>query len=650
MTPEQWEEVGRIFDAAAALPPEERSSFLDQACAENSVLRREVQALLETEDRARDFLNGAALEDVAMVLAKDEPPSLVGKRLGHYELRSLIGTGGMGEVYRAHDLALKREVAVKILPSSFSQNADRLRRFKQEARAASALNHPNIVTIHEIGELDSCHFIVAEYVEGETLRQRLSRGRMDFDEVLNVATQLASGLAAAHTVGVIHRDIKPENVMLRPDGYVKILDFGLAKLSERADLATDAGLHLQTDTGVVMGTSRYMSPEQARGLAVDTRTDVWSLGVLLYEMLTGRVPFEGATNSDVIAAILEREPAQLVSVASDVPSELQRIVAKALRKDRQERYQTIKDMLVDLKGLRRDIEFAGKKTPRWLFWAAVIVVGLALLVTSAWRVSRLVTKPGPPQPVLTAVPLTTDQGFEGTPSLSPDGNQVAYASGGPDSDNFDIYVKQIGGSPTPRRLTSDPATDEFPAWSPDGRSIAFIRDRGDKLEVLLIPSEGGPEQKIADIAPDTTTGIFSWVAPYLSWSHDNKYLVTSDRASPGEPLSLFVLSIATGEKRRITTPPAKTLGDGNPAVSPDGRTLAFVRIISAGKPQLFAVGLSEDYEATAEPRSLDISQPWVVSPAWTANSSEIVCEAGTAPWASLASARLWRIAVSGSEG
>jgi Tol biopolymer transport system component/DNA-binding winged helix-turn-helix (wHTH) protein len=284
------------------------------------------------------------------------------------------------------------------------------------------------------------------------------------------------------------------------------------------------------------------------------------------------------------------------------------------------------------------------------FWLAMIVIGLAILGLSAWYLRRLITKPVPPQPTLTAIPLTTDPGFEGTPSLSPDGNQVAYASAGPDSDNFDIYVKQIGGGPTPRRLTSDPATDEFPAWSPDGRSIAFIRDRSDKLEVLLIPSEGGPERKIADIAPDTTTGIFSWVPPYLSWSHDSKYLVTSDRAASGEPLSLFVFSIATGEKRRLTTPPAKTFGDGNPAISPDGRTLAFVRIVSAGSPQLFVLRLSEDYQSTAEPRRLDISPPWVVSPAWTADSREIICEAGNAPWANVTSVRLWRIAVSGSEG
>jgi Tol biopolymer transport system component len=221
---------------------------------------------------------------------------------------------------------------------------------------------------------------------------------------------------------------------------------------------------------------------------------------------------------------------------------------------------------------------------------------------------------------------------------------VAFASGGPQTDNFDIYVKQIGGGP-PRRLTSDPAVDEFPAWSPDGRSIAFIRDQGEKLEVILIPSFGGPERKIAETVADHSNYILSRDPPYLSWSADNKYLVTTDRASAGEPPSLFVLSVATGEKRRLTTPPATALSDGNPAVSPDGRTLAFVRIISEGNPQLYVLPLSEDYQSAGEERHLDFSQPSVISPAWTANGQEIVCFAGQR-WGE---GRLWRVPLSGSE-
>jgi DNA-binding winged helix-turn-helix (wHTH) protein/dipeptidyl aminopeptidase/acylaminoacyl peptidase len=268
-----------------------------------------------------------------------------------------------------------------------------------------------------------------------------------------------------------------------------------------------------------------------------------------------------------------------------------------------------------------------KSWTRFLRAAGVLVAGSVFTVAAWYLYSH--GNPKQPQTSLTAVPLTTDPGWEGMPTLSPDGSQVAYASGGPESDNFDIYVKQIGGGP-PRRLTSDPATDLFPAWSPDGRSIAFIRDRGDKLEVLLIPSEGGPERRIAQIA-ENPTGIFSWVPPYLSWSPDSKYLVTTDRASPGEPLSLFVLSVATEERRRLTTPPSTTLGDGNPAVSPDGRTLAFARIISAGSPQLYVLPLGEDCTPVGEARHLELSQLAVVSPSWIADGREIVCDAAQ-PW------------------
>jgi serine/threonine protein kinase len=541
MTPEEWEEVGRVFDAAAALRPEERASFLDQACGENEALRREVQALLETEDRAGDFLGGAALEDVAKVLAKDEPPSLVGKRLGHYELRSLIGTGGMGEVYSAHDVALKREVAVKVLPSSFSQNADRLRRFKQEARAASALNHPNIVTIHEIGEIDSCHFIVSEYIEGETLRQRLTRGRMDFAEVKDVATQIAAGLAAAHTVGVVHRDIKPENVMLRPDGYVKILDFGLAKLSERADLLSAAGPQLKTDTGIVMGTSRYMSPEQARGLGVDARTDVWSLGVVLYEMLTGRVPFEGQTNSDVIASILEREPTALATLASTAPSELQRIAAKALRKDREERYQTIKDMLLDLNSVKEQLNaerLSGKirrhKTALALILVA-LVIGAAVVIYLARLANqrREANRQPPPQRFLSR--LTFDAGLQTEATWSPDGRFIAYSSD--KSGNFDIWVQPVGGGNSVQ-VTKSPAHDWQPDWSPDGSQIVFRSER-EGGGLFMVPALGGREHKISSFgyhphwSPDGTKILFSNLIN-LQVSPAKVYVVTLEGNAPRE--------------------------------------------------------------------------------------------------------------------
>jgi eukaryotic-like serine/threonine-protein kinase len=280
---------------------------------------------------------------------------MVGRQLASYTIVSSLGSGGMGHVYLAHDARLGRDVALKLLPAASTGQPDRVRRFLQEAKAASALNHPNIITIYEIGEVDGQHFIAAEHIDGRTLRQRMLAARMTLPEILDVGTQVASALAAAHDAQIVHRDIKPENVMVRPDGYVKVLDFGLAKLTEPrpdddgADALTVASNN--TYPGVVLGTVGYMSPEQARGLPVDARTDIFSLGVMLYEMVAGSAPFQGGTATDVLAAILNNEPPALSSRAPGVPDEMQRIISKALRKNRDERYQTIKDLLLDLKSL-----------------------------------------------------------------------------------------------------------------------------------------------------------------------------------------------------------------------------------------------------------------------------------------------------------
>ena len=283
-----------------------------------------------------------------------------GTYIGRYEIRSPIGAGGMGEVYLAHDAQLNRPVALKLLPANVTRDEDRLRRFQQEARATSALNHPNILTIYEIGEASGTHFIATEFIDGETLRDRLTRSRMNVDEILDISLQVASALSAAHAAGIVHRDIKPENIMVRPDGYVKVLDFGLAKLTEQraGNSGPNALTFADTGPGIVIGTVTYMSPEQARGLRVDERTDIFSFGVVLYEMLSGRAPFGGPTPSDVIVAILDREPQPLARLQPDTSSELQRIVSKALMKDREERYQTVKDLSADLREQKRALEFA----------------------------------------------------------------------------------------------------------------------------------------------------------------------------------------------------------------------------------------------------------------------------------------------------
>ena len=283
-----------------------------------------------------------------------------GTKLGRYEIRSKIGEGGMGEVYLALDTDLNRTVAIKILPAELASNEQRLRRFIQEAKAASALNHPHIITIHEIGNTADTRFIATEFIDGDTLRHRIQSGSQKLNEVLEIAIQGTSALAAAHSAGIIHRDIKPENIMVRRDGYVKVLDFGLAKLTEPSPLTSDSDAltkaFANTREGVVMGTANYMSPEQAKGIALDARTDLWSLGVVLYEMITGRGPFVGDTPADSISLILQKDPVPLTRYAPDAPSELERIVNKALTKDREDRYQTAKDLLIDLRSLKRKLD------------------------------------------------------------------------------------------------------------------------------------------------------------------------------------------------------------------------------------------------------------------------------------------------------
>src|SRR5213080_2028711 len=289
-----------------------------------------------------------------------------GTKLGRYEIRAKIGTGGMGEVYLAQDAKLDRKVALKILPTDVATHHDRMHRFEQEAKAASALNHPNIITIFEIEQVDSVNFIATEFIDGQTLRERMRSGPMKLGEVLEVAIQSASALSAAHDAGIVHRDIKPENLMLRRDGIVKVLDFGLAKLTDRpvatsVDTEALTRAQIKTEPGVVMGTAIYMSPEQARGLEVDARTDIFSLGVLIYEMVAGRLPFEGSNQNEIVASIIgDKAVPPLARYTQEVPAELERIVAKAARKNRDERYQTIKDLLLDLRALKQELEFSAK--------------------------------------------------------------------------------------------------------------------------------------------------------------------------------------------------------------------------------------------------------------------------------------------------
>jgi serine/threonine-protein kinase len=362
MTPAQLRKIEEIYRAAQDQEPNTIDAFLNTACEGDEVLRRKVEALLSSREQAADFIETSAVGLATRIIQNGQADSLVGETIGHYKISERIGSGGMGEVYLATDITAGRQAALKILPTRFAGDAERLKRFQLEAHAIVALNHPNILTVYEIGEDHSTQYIASELIEGETLRQRLMRGPMQLSEAVDIAIQVASALAAAHQAGIVHRDIKPENIMLRPDAYVKVLDFGIAKLAESAfAVATMDGAEsitlADTNLGSILGTASYMSPEQARGAPVDKRTDIWSLGVVLYETVTGHAPFTGDTPREVMSSIPEKEPPPLSSYIKETPAELQQIMRKTLRTNREERYHDAREFLEALKGLRRKLEF-----------------------------------------------------------------------------------------------------------------------------------------------------------------------------------------------------------------------------------------------------------------------------------------------------
>lgn len=367
VTPERWKQISQLYEAALERQSDERAAFLAQACGEDHVLFQEVESLLVADGRADGFLVAGVMQDMAKLVMGHKPESLIGQQLDHYQVLALLGMGGMGEVYHARDLRLERDVAIKLLPRTFNIDPQRLRRFEQESRATSALNHPNILTVHDFGLQEGAPFIVMELLEGKELRAYLRNGPLPIRKAITYGQQIAAGLAAAHEKGIVHRDLKPENLFVTKDDHLKILDFGLATLCPPGNAPISSAVATQnqlTQPGAVMGTPQYMSPEQARGEKADARTDIFSLGIVLYEMLTGHPPFAGANAIDVMSSILRTEPAPLKSLLADVPEvimrELERIVSKALRKDREQRYQTSKDLLIDLNDLKEEIAFTAK--------------------------------------------------------------------------------------------------------------------------------------------------------------------------------------------------------------------------------------------------------------------------------------------------
>jgi serine/threonine protein kinase len=406
MTPARFQTIEEIFLAALEQEPGQIRAFLDTACDGDAVLRHEVEVLLASDQKAGRFIERSTVGLATRIIQNQQADSLIGQTIGHYKISESIGTGGMGEVYLATDIVAGRKAALKLLPLRFTGDAERLKRFEHEAHAVVALNHPNILTVYEIGEDRAVHYIASELIEGETLRDRLAHGPMQLSEALDIAIQVASALAAAHEKGIVHRDIKPENIMLRPDGYAKVLDFGIAKLAESAIAeATADGTGsmrvAETIFGSVLGTVRYMSPEQTRGGHVDKSTDIWSLGVVLYEMVTGHAPFSGDTPKEVMSSILEKEPPPVTRYVTNAPAELQQIISKTLRKDRPQRYRDAHELLQALKRFRHklDVEAELKRAAAAHSWyrrgalaaLALVVIAALLLALPFYRHRNLAT-------------------------------------------------------------------------------------------------------------------------------------------------------------------------------------------------------------------------------------------------------------------
>lgn len=502
----------------------------------------------------------------------------------HYRIVSRIGAGGMGEVFLAEDSRLLRKVALKILPPEFTDNEQHLRRFEQEAQTASALNHPNIVTIFEVGAVNGLNFIATEFIEGQTLRQKMRQSLLTLNEALEIAQQVTSALVAAHHAGIVHRDIKPENIMVRPDGLTKVLDFGLAKPAapdtDSVDNEAQTMARGLTKPGTILGTLHYMSPEQVRGLPLDARSDIFSLGVVIYEMLSGKGPFDRGTKGDVIAAILTENPPALLNAKQGVPPELQRILAKALQKDKDSRYQTSKDLLIDIKSLSRELDFNSQMgrtqevaqhltipitRRRFSLLHALAMVFIAgLAISAVWWFA--VKRTGQSEMLLASSLKTAEvASWRGAPgelystgAFSPDGMRVAFVTSGSGTRN--IQVKQTSANAPPVQTTKDEFNNDGPIWSPDGEEIAFFSTRGNQFGIWRIPYLGGLPTLIRTV-PDGGTRL-------RLWSKTGKLYYEAKQ-------NLFALDLKSGQTTQPTNfdPSAPV---NSVSIAPDETRIAYI--------------------------------------------------------------------------
>lgn len=538
-----------LFHKALALEPSARTSFLKEACSAEPELLKEVASLISAHEQPWSLIDSPV--NYPKDQADDElSQTLIGTSIGRYQVVRLIKRSGMGEVYLARDTHLPREVALKLLPLMFTGDERRLRRFILEAEATSSLNHPNIITIHEIGHIRDVHYIATEFVDGQTLRERLSNGRLELGEALEIAVGVTNALVASHAAGIVHRDIKPENIMIRRDGYVKVLDFGLAKLTERPDVRVDGNSRnissMDTDPGTFMGTVGYLSPEQAKSLEVDTRSDVFSLGVVLYEMIAGQNPFNRDAFNEVINAILTTEPAPLALTNQNTPPSLQKIITKALSKDKQYRYQRTEDLLSDLKGVQLQLQ-PRKLTPRERWWRIGIgvatVVAIALLGVGILKVLNRSRNVNEANDFSSRLGFSEIQSWkrersEGTLNarFSHDGKRIAFTKMTNHGER--IWVAQALAGVEPRQLTFGAARNSWPIWSPDDQQIAFVSAGEGKTGIWSISANGGPETLLVPIEGSTVRT--------RSWSKDGRTIYYELNSN------LFGLDVVTRTTTQLT--------------------------------------------------------------------------------------------------
>jgi Tol biopolymer transport system component/tRNA A-37 threonylcarbamoyl transferase component Bud32 len=626
MHPERWRQIEELYHDALELAPEYRLAFLDRVCAGDDELRREVESLLASHEQAESFIEAPPGDVAAAFFAGDQTPGLIGRTLSHYRIRASIGAGGMGEVYLAEDMLLGRKVALKLLPKEFTRDRERVRRFRQEARAASSLNHPNILTIFEIGQVGDLHFIATEFIEGQTVRERLRNGQLQLRDAVEIAAQVASALSAAHEAGIVHRDIKPENIMLRRDGYVKVLDFGLAKLIEpfRAEATTITGSgtsaagQISTDPGKVVGTPRYMSPEQIRGQQVDARADIFSLGVTLYEMIAGRPPFEGATQSEMVAAILHVEPIPLARLSPGAPTELERIVRKALRKEREERYQVVKDLQLDLKNFKEEMEFqvrlasarrsaagdeamieaSGRRAGigRYRRSAALALAALAVtlaILALAWFPWRGERRQDAPFRIDKITRLTT-AGKAGRVAISPDGKEVVYSL--VDAGQESLWLKQVETGSEIRIVPPERVKYHSITFSRNGAFIYYVRrERNEAIGVLYHATKlGGAARK-----------LLSNVDSPIALSPDGKQFAFVRRNSSAGGYLLVVANEDGSEKIVAVSKRHPIIRTNGPSWSPDGKLIACAVENLSGNTSLAVVRVADGEEETINSQSLE---------------------------------------------